>query len=67
MTIDTGTTKMARGNYTHKVERKPADPYACWYEVMLSPFCSLEEAETYIEKYKIYYPIEDQTYRITAI
>ena len=36
-----------------------------WYEVMLSPFETLEECNKYIEKYKQYYPIEDRNYRIT--
>jgi len=48
-----------------KVERKSADPRSAWYEVMLSPFKTNEEAEKYIEKYRHYYPVEDQQYRIT--
>lgn len=67
MTTDTGTTKMELGNCIHKVERKPAEPLACWYEVMLSPFNTREQAMSYIAKYKCYYPSADQTYRITKI
>lgn len=50
-----------------KVERKPAEPKAVFYEVMLSPFNTLTEATTYIEKYKQLYPIEDRVYRITEL
>jgi hypothetical protein len=67
MTTDTGTTKTELGNYIHKVERKPAETLANWYEVMLSPFKTRKEAISYIAKYKCYYPSEDQTYRITKI
>jgi hypothetical protein len=38
----------------------------CWYEVMLSPFKTEEEAWDYIKKYHRYYPVEDQNYRITT-
>jgi len=51
----------------YKVERKPAEEKAEWYEVMLSPFKTIKETEEYIEKYKHYYPIEDQQYRVTEI
>jgi len=51
----------------YKVERKPADARAKWYEVMLSPFKTNEEAVQYIEKYRHYYPIADQQYKITKI
>jgi hypothetical protein len=36
-----------------------------WYEVMLSPFNSSDEAWSNIEKYRYCYPIEEQTYRVT--
>lgn len=49
----------------YKVERKSEGPQA-WYEVMLSPFNTLEEATAYIEKYRVYYPVEDQNYKITS-
>jgi hypothetical protein len=64
MTTDTGTTNSERGNVKFKVERKPARPEALPYEVMLSPFSTLQEAELYIEKYQHYYPIEDRNYTI---
>jgi hypothetical protein len=50
----------------YKVERKPADEKSVWYEVMLSPFKTFLEAEYYIEKYRRYYPTEDQHYRISG-
>jgi hypothetical protein len=34
---------------------------------MLSPFKTLLDATTYIEKYKQYYPVEDRVYRITEL
>lgn len=37
-----------------------------WYEVLLSPFKTEEEAWDYIKKYHQYYPIEDRNYRITT-
>ena len=37
-----------------------------WNEVMLSPFKTEEEAWDYIKKYHVYYPKEDQNYRITT-
>lgn len=68
MTTDTGTTPKEHGNNTmFKVERKPAQPEAVWYEVMLSPFKTLIEAANYIEKYKQYYPVEDRVYKITEL
>ena len=45
-----------------KVQRRKANGY--WYDVMLSPFASIKECNAYIEKYKHFYPIEDQVYRI---
>jgi len=51
----------------YKVERKPAETGTKWYEVMLSPFKTNKEAEEYIEKYRHYYPIADQQYRIAKI
>jgi hypothetical protein len=47
-----------------KVERMIAST-GFWYEVMLSPFQSSDEAWSNIEKYREYYPIEEQTYRVT--
>ena len=68
MTTDTGTTTREHGsNMMFKVERKPAQPEAVWYEVMLSPFKTLSEATKYIEKYKQYYPVEDRIYKITEL
>jgi hypothetical protein len=68
MTTDTGTTLKVLGNNTmFKVERKPSRPEAVWYEVMLSPFKTLLDAPTYIEKYKQYYPVEDRVYKITEL
>jgi len=54
-------------NNKYKVERKPAGPEAAWYEVMLSPFSTQKEAEEYIQKYEIYYPVEERQYKITKI
>lgn len=68
MTTDTGTILKERGsNAMFKVERKPAQPEAVWYEVMLSPFKTLQDATNYIEKYKQYYPVEDRIYKITEL
>ena len=65
MTTDTGTTLMEHGNnMMFKVERSTGPG---WYEVMLSPFKTLLDATTYIEKYKQYYPIEDRVYKITEL
>lgn len=47
-----------------KVERMIASTNF-WYEVMLSPFESAAEAMKYIEKYRHFYPREEQMYRIT--
>ena len=58
---------MELGNYIHKVERKPAEPKAIWYEVMLSPFKTEQEALDNINKYKQYYPSNERLYRITKI
>ena len=52
-------------NKKYKVERKPEHPKAVYYEVMLSPFNTLKEVESYIEKYQNFYPIEERNYRIT--
>lgn len=54
-------------NKKYKVERKPARTEAIYYEVMLSPFNSVQEAQQYIEKYQRFYPIEDRNYRISEI
>ena len=51
----------------YKVERKPTNPNATWYEVMLSPFNTYTDAEQYIEKYQKYYPIDDRNFKITKI
>jgi len=37
-----------------------------WYETMLSPFKTEEEAWDYIKKEHHYYPVEDQNYRVTT-
>lgn len=49
---------------TYKVERRTSDPNG-WYETMLSPFQTFEEAVEYIEKYRHYYPLDQQNYKIT--
>lgn len=54
-------------NKKYKVERKPARVEAVYYEVMLSPFTSLQEAQQYIEKYQRFYPIEERNYKITEL
>jgi hypothetical protein len=48
-------------NKPYKVERFTGKG---WYEVMLSPFATEKEVHDYIEKYKHYYPVEEQVYRI---
>ena len=35
------------------------------YEVMLSPFKNWEEVVKYIEKYRHYYPKEEQVYKVS--
>lgn len=51
---------------TYKVERQAAPGVdTSWYETMLSPFSTFEQALDYIKKYKIYYPKEYQNYKIT--
>ena len=51
---------------TYKVERKTTPNMdTSWYECMLSPFASFEEACQYIEKYIQLYPKEHQNYKIT--
>ena len=68
MITDIGTILKEPGNNTmFKVERKPSRPEAVWYEVMLSPFKTLTDAATYIEKYKQYYPVEERVYKITEL
>jgi hypothetical protein len=49
-----------------KVERKctPGNNVS-WYEVMLSPFKTFDEATEYIEKHRQYYSLEHQNYKIT--
>jgi formylmethanofuran dehydrogenase subunit A len=37
-----------------------------WYEVMLSPFQTEEQAWDYVNKYHHYYPVEEQNYKITS-
>ena len=65
MITDTGTTLQEHGNnMMFKVERTTGPG---WYEVMLSPFKTLLDATTYIEKYKQYYPVEDRVYKITEL
>lgn len=51
---------------TYKVERRCSPNMdTSWYECMLSPFATFEEAVKYIEKYRHTYPIEHQNYKIT--
>jgi hypothetical protein len=48
----------------YKVERQiPSSNY--YQEVMLSPFKTTGEVEAYISKYRHYYPLGEQNYRIT--
>jgi hypothetical protein len=54
--------KIAVSPKKFKVQRRTGNGY--WYEVMLSPFNSSKECNEYIEKYKHYYPLKDQIYRI---
>ncbi len=65
MTPGIGTTKKELGKIMYKVERKPAEPKAQWYEVMLSPFQTKEEVEQYFQKYGHNYPPEERVYRVT--
>lgn len=46
-----------------KVERQVLAS-GTWYEVMLSPFSTEEQAWDYIQKYRNCYPSEHQNYRI---
>lgn len=46
-----------------QIERKMAE--GSWYEVILSPFKTLKEVESYLQKYSKYYPKEDRVYRVT--
>lgn len=48
----------------YKVERLMAATKV-WYEVMLSPFNSLADVHAYIDKYKQYYPVNEQKYKIS--
>jgi len=48
----------------YNVERRSTNVDS-WYQVMLAPFKTFEECLEYIEKYRHYYPIEKQNYRIT--
>jgi hypothetical protein len=48
----------------YNVERRGTDKNG-WYQVMLAPFKTFEEAILYIEKYRYYYPPEHQNYKIT--
>lgn len=48
-----------------KVERLCSKNPVCFYEVLLSPFSTLEKASEYIEEYKKYYPTEDRVYKIS--
>jgi hypothetical protein len=50
----------------YKVERGINKSH-CWYEVMLSPFITFEDAVKYIEKYRHFYPENEQNYRIVFI
>ena len=44
------------------VERKMSD--GDWYEVMLSPFKTLNDVYKYLNKYIQFYPEEDRVYKI---
>jgi hypothetical protein len=48
----------------YKVERQIPDSNY-YQEVMLSPFETTSEVEAYISKYRHYYPLGEQNYRIT--
>jgi hypothetical protein len=48
----------------YKVERQ-ASVNENWQEVMLSPFETVGEVEAYLSKYRHYYPLREQNYRIT--
>lgn len=53
--------------HKYKVERLSSPNIeTSWYECMLSPFNTFEEATAYIEKYRNYYPLEYQNYKITC-
>ncbi len=62
-----GLDNMLKGTKnTYKVERMCSPgTETSWYEVMLSPFATFEEATNYIEHYRHYYPKEHQNYKIT--
>lgn len=45
-----------------KVQRRIGGGH--WYDVMLSPFNTTKECNSYIEKYKQYYPVNERIYRI---
>jgi hypothetical protein len=50
----------------YKLERK--ESLKCsWYEVMLSPFKKIEDANAYHMKYSKYYPHTNTTYRLTNL
>jgi len=67
MISDIGIMKKEHGKPMYKVERKPYEPKAAWYEVMLSPFNTMEEVDSYIKKYSQCYPENERTYRVTKI
>ena len=50
----------------YQVERQTTAGY--WYEVMLSPFKTLQEVEQYLNKYcKYYTDPKDRHYRVTCL
>ena len=48
----------------YKVERQIPDAKT-WYEVILSPFETKQQALDYYNKYNVYYPAKHAVYRIT--
>ena len=50
----------------YKIERQIPGSKA-WYEVILSPFETKQQAMDYYIKYNMYYPQDHATYKITSI
>lgn len=46
-----------------QVERQTTNGY--WYDVMMSPFETLQDVFMYLEKYSKYYPVAERIYKIT--
>ena len=49
----------------YKVERRGVK--CAWYDVMLSPFKTMDEVKKYYAKYSLYYPVEERNYRVTNL